>query len=422
MLADIRMKMNKAVAAGLARPVAAGAHERQRLRVLFAVALLKLFNFIGGAWDIQWHVAIGRDSLWIPPHLMVLLAFVSGLAIVVIMIAYETGLSIAGQEMPHTARLGRLRAPGAYFGILFGYAAALLAGVIDELWHRAFGIDATLWSPPHLLIMVATVVVDYSLLLGITASARRLGYTFTWKSPLLWGIVLTGAYAYESVHFQMGEAFIVGHRHGGAGLYGLLFPILIGAFLPLSLVATIRLARRAWVVLLTAGLALALQYVATGIAALGFAILKPVPFIDQYVLLNPQSTAAQARQFAALLGNNGLIGLHQAWTMTLAIPALVLIALLGNLAWARRRPLLLGAVFSIATVLLTYARFEMTPALRDYPITGVDVALAALLALAGGLLTGALGLRLTRGAEPAEAQAEIESERVGHGLDRPAGA
>jgi hypothetical protein len=404
MLSTLRLRMNHAIAGDLSRPVDAVALERQRLRVLFAVALLKLFNFIGGAWDIQWHVAIGRDSLWIPPHLMVFLAFVSGLAIVVIMIAYETGLSIARQEMPHTARLGGLRAPGAYFGILFGYAAALLAGVIDELWHRAFGIDATLWSPPHLLIMLATVVVDYSLLLGITASARRLGYTFTWKSPLLWGIVLMGAYAYESVHFQMGEAFIVGHQHGGAGLYGLLFPILIGAFLPLSLVACIRLARRAWVVLLTAGLALALQYVATGIAALGFAILKPVSIIDQYVLLYPESTAAKAREFAALLGNNGLIGLHQAWTMTLAFPALVLVALIGNLAWVRRRPLLMAAALSVSMVLIAYALYGLTPALRDYPITGVDVALAALLALAGGLLTGALGLRLTRGFEPPSAE------------------
>ena len=289
MLSTLRLRMNHAIAGSLSRPVDAVALERLRLRVLFAVALLKLFNFIGGAWDIQWHVAIGRDSLWIPPHLMVFLAFVSGLAIVVVMIAYETGLSIAGQEMPHTARLGRLRAPGAYFGILFGYAAALLAGVIDELWHRAFGIDATLWSPPHLLIMLATMIVDFSLMLGLTAAARRLGYTLHLEQPVvLWGIVLTGAYAYEAAHFQMGEAFIIGHRHAGAGLYGLLFPILIGAFLPLSLVATIRLARRAWVVLLTAGLALALQYVATGIAALGFAVLKPVSVIDQYVLLYPE--------------------------------------------------------------------------------------------------------------------------------------
>jgi hypothetical protein len=408
MLATLRLSMNRALVSRLPAAVDATALERLRLRVLFTVALLKLFNFIGGAWDIQWHVAIGRDSLWIPPHLMVVAAFVSGLAIVVVMISYETGLTLAGQSLPHTARLGALRAPGAYFGILFGYAAALLSGVIDELWHRAFGIDATLWSPPHLLIMIATMVVDYSLMFGIARSAQRLGYAFTWKSPLLWGIVLTGAYAYEAVHFQMGEAFIVGHRAGGAGLYGLLFPILIGAFLPLSLVATIRLARRAWVVLLTAGLALGLQYVATGIAAAGFAILKPVSIIDQYVLLFPDSTAAKARDFAALLGNNGLIGLHQAWTMVLAFPALILVVLVGLVPWARRRPLVLAAVFSISMVLLTYMRFQMTPALQDYAVTGVDLLLATVLSLAGGLLSGMLGLRLTRGAETAA----VGSERV----------
>jgi hypothetical protein len=55
-------------------------------------------------------------------------------------------------------------------------------------------------------------------------------------------------------------------------------------------------------------------------------------------------------------------------------------------------------------VLTTYAGFEMTPALQDYPITAVHVALAALLALAGGLLTGALGLRLTRGFESSPAE------------------
>ncbi|HEY5670892.1 MAG TPA: hypothetical protein VIS10_12925, partial [Anaerolineales bacterium] len=69
MLAALKSKMMHPLTNRLARPVDAVAHERLRLRLLFAVAILKLLNFIGGAWDIQWHVAIGRDSLFIPPHL-----------------------------------------------------------------------------------------------------------------------------------------------------------------------------------------------------------------------------------------------------------------------------------------------------------------------------------------------------------------
>jgi hypothetical protein len=80
------------------------------------------------------------------------------------------------------------------------------------------------------------------------------------------------------------------------------------------MLACIRLARHFWIVLLTFGLALLLQYVATGIAAAGFAILQPVSVIEEYILLNPDSTAAKSREFAALIGNNGLIGFHQAWS------------------------------------------------------------------------------------------------------------
>ncbi|UCH58652.1 MAG: hypothetical protein JSV61_10565, partial [Anaerolineales bacterium] len=276
MLANLKSRFDLLVHERYTLQVDASAHERLRLKVLFIVAILKLFNFIGGAWDIQWHVEIGRDSLWIPPHMLVFFAFTTGLVVSLILIVYETYLARAGQPLAHSLRLGPLYAPGAAFGIVLGYLLALLSGVLDELWHEIFGIDATLWSPPHLSIMLSTMVVDFSLMLGIAASARRLGYGFNLKSPLFWGLVLTGAYAFESVNFQMGEAFIVGYRHGGVGLYGLFFPILVGIFLPLSMIVLIRLAKRYWVVLLALGLTLLLQYLATGIAAAGFAILKPV--------------------------------------------------------------------------------------------------------------------------------------------------
>ena len=394
MLPAFRVRLTQGLAASLPQHIDVAAHERLRLRLLFGVALLKLFNFIGGAWDIQWHVAIGRDNLWIPPHLLVVFAFVSGLGLVLALIAYESGLAATGLELPHSLRIGPLRGPAAAFGVSAGYLVALASGGLDELWHEIFGIDATLWSPPHLLIMFATMIVDYSLMLGLAASTHRQGYEFKWNSPLLWSLVLTGAYAFESVNFQMGEAFIVAHRAGGAGLYGLLFPLLLGAFLPLPMMALIRLSQRTWIVLLVFALTLALQYVATGIAAVGFAILKPVSVIDEYVRLNPDSTAAMAREFAGLLGFNGLIGFHQAWTMSLSGPALALVALFGRFNWLKKFPLLAAPVFSTAMVLSSFVWFEQVPALQNYPLSAWHVLLATVISAAGGLLTGSLGLRL----------------------------
>jgi hypothetical protein len=396
MLTGLKSKFHLNLAAGLARPVDVADHERLRLRVFFAVALVKLFNFIGGAWDIQWHVLIGRDSLWIPPHMLVMFAFTTGLLITLVLIGYETLLASDGQAQPHSLKVGPFSGPPAAFGICLGYLFALISGGLDELWHETFGIDATLWSPPHLLIMLSTVVVDFSLILGIAASARRLGYGFNWKSPLFWGLILTGAYAFESVNFQMGEAFIIGYRQGGVGLYGLLFPILVGAFLPLSMMVLIRLARRYWVVLLALGLTLLLQYLATGVAAAGFAILKPVSVIEEYVLQNPDSTAAKAREFAHLLGFNGLIGFHQAWTMSLSFLPLVVVSLLGLVPSARRHPLLAAPVFSIGMVIFSFLWFQWMPVLKDYPITALDLLLACAISALGGLLMGSLGLRLSR--------------------------
>lgn len=399
MLSTIQLKLRQSLIAHFERSLDIIAHERLRLRLLFAVAFLKLFNFIGGAWDIQWHIKIGRDSLFIPPHMLVFIAFLGGVALVSAQIIYETALARAGKEPPRAAKIGPLRAPGAIFGIFFGYSFALLSAGFDELWHRLFGIDATLWSPPHLMIMASTVVVDFSLLLGIATTCQRLGYGFTWNSPLLWGILLVGAYAFESVNFQMGEAFIVGYRHRGIGLYGLLFPILVGAALPLSLTLLIRLTQRFWIGLVVLPLTLGLQYLATGIAAAGFAILKPVSVIDEYVRLNPDSTAAVSRQFAGLLGFNGLIGFHQAWTMSLAFPALILVAGLGFLRVARRNPMIAAPVFASAMVVCSAVWFRFMPVLNQYPIDMIDILTAALLATIGGLMTGEIGYSLAERVE-----------------------
>jgi len=37
---------------------------------LWGLLVSKLIGGWGVQWDIQWHVIIGRDSFWIPPHVM----------------------------------------------------------------------------------------------------------------------------------------------------------------------------------------------------------------------------------------------------------------------------------------------------------------------------------------------------------------
>ena len=310
--------------------------ERRRMIVLFAIAVFKLMNFFGGNWDIQWHVAIGRDSLFIPPHLMVMTAFIGGIVLAWFWICYETFLVDVDDQTSRGIRLGMLRAPLAFWGILLGYAGAFLSGIFDEAWHQAFGIDSSLWSPPHLCILASTMLVDYCLMIGIATAAHRLREPFHWRRPFFWGMGLVGAYMFEAVNFQMSQAFLEAYRAQGAGLIGILFPILIGAVFPLAMLFMVRLVQRFSIVALVFALAMFFQIISVGVAAAGFAILQPVSVIDEFIRLHPESYLGTAAQFIAQLGFSGQVGVQQTWAFSMSAIPVLLVALLDRWAWARR--------------------------------------------------------------------------------------
>jgi hypothetical protein len=123
-------------------------------------------------------------------------------------------------------------------------------------------------------------------------------------------------------------------------------------------------------------------------------MLQPVSVIDAYVKAYPESTAAKAREFARLLGFDGLIGFHQAWTMSLMLGPFVVVALLELLPWARRNRLVAAPVFSTLIVIYSYLLFQQKTPLNGYAIHAGDVALAAAISVVGGLVAGWLGNRL----------------------------
>ena len=79
-------------------------------------------------WDDAWHTDLGGDSATIPPRLL-----------------------------------------------LYGSVA-----VIGAAWHAAFGRDAVLWSPPHLLGVFGTLTLIVSLVAGTRPGGRP------WLSATAW--------------------------------------------------------------------------------------------------------------------------------------------------------------------------------------------------------------------------------------------
>src|SRR4051795_8930689 len=106
----------------------------------------------GMYWDISLHIDNGRDPgpLANPAHYFILVGLFGVLAAGVLSIA------LTGYEKPSK---GAVRLPngwwaplGAIMVITCG-AVSLLAFPLDDIWHRLFGQDVTLWGPTHLLLI-----------------------------------------------------------------------------------------------------------------------------------------------------------------------------------------------------------------------------------------------------------------------------
>lgn len=155
-----------------------------------------LFVLIGGTialvgtyWDDAWHTDRGRDTFFAPPHLVLY----SGVAL--------TGIAVALWALQVVRTPGRIRVLMHHPPLLlaaFGTAATILSAPIDDAWHRLFGRDAVLWSPPHLLGVVALLCVGVGTLLELgrnhTADARRT----LWAAALVVGTVMVPVMEYET--------------------------------------------------------------------------------------------------------------------------------------------------------------------------------------------------------------------------------
>src|SRR5204862_128398 len=133
----------------------------------------------------------------------------------------------------------------------------IIAAPIDDLWHRLFGIDVTLWSPPHLLGLAGAQINSLACLLIAReiwpVASRARAFALAIGALLLFSGFQTG------VDPALRTAFI----HGGVRFFT--FALLGGLFFTFTHVhpeagdALLALVGTAIVALCAAGLALAFE-------------------------------------------------------------------------------------------------------------------------------------------------------------------
>jgi hypothetical protein len=107
-----------------------------------------LFGFI---WDVSWHIGNGRDPgpLANPAHYFIIIGlfgiFLAGMTAIVLPFD-EPGPAPVRITRNWHAPVGGVLMAGCGMYALFGFP-------LDDIWHRIFGQDVTLWGPTHLMMI-----------------------------------------------------------------------------------------------------------------------------------------------------------------------------------------------------------------------------------------------------------------------------
>jgi hypothetical protein len=118
--------------------------------ILLGISLL--VAVLGMYWDISLHIDNGRDAgpLANPAHYLILVGLYG------VLVAGVLSMALAGTEKPAKTAIhlgGDWWAPVGGLMMAACGAFALTGFPLDDLWHRLFGQDVTLWGPTHLMLI-----------------------------------------------------------------------------------------------------------------------------------------------------------------------------------------------------------------------------------------------------------------------------
>lgn len=136
---------------------------------IYAVVFASFCVVMGLLWDIMWHMSIGRDGLLAPPHVVIYVgAVVSGL-----FSAYQI-LSLTFTKN-HPGRATAIPFWGIFYGSLgamfsvWGALAMLTSAPFDDWWHNTYGLDVQILTPPHTILAVGIMTLQFGAIVGVLA-------------------------------------------------------------------------------------------------------------------------------------------------------------------------------------------------------------------------------------------------------------
>ncbi|WP_433473667.1 hypothetical protein ACQPZP_33370 [Spirillospora sp. CA-142024] len=149
-------------------------------------------------WDDAWHTDFGRDSALIPPHVVLY----GAVAVAGLVVLTWGSFSLVRLR----SAIGVLRRPPLLLAALGG-GFTLAAAPADAAWHAAYGRDAVLWSPPHMLVVFASTTMAIGVLAGVRPT--RTGRVEAALSALVLGSLTMSVMEYETNVPQFSEVLFL---------------------------------------------------------------------------------------------------------------------------------------------------------------------------------------------------------------------
>ncbi|MBL0744720.1 hypothetical protein [Chryseolinea lacunae] len=200
---------------------------------LYVTVLASLSIMVGLIWDISWHISIGRDGLFSAPHLAIYLGgVVAGLfsGYRVLALTFKAG---AGRERS-------VKFWGIFYGSLgnlfciWGALAMLTSAPFDDWWHNTYGLDVTILSPPHTVLLLGMITIQLGAIVSVVAYQNldaaeltpNVQRRFTLLQALSSGFILAMIYTMASEYLGRHEMHNVVFYEVASGL----FPLLLVSF------------------------------------------------------------------------------------------------------------------------------------------------------------------------------------------------
>jgi hypothetical protein len=169
---------------------------------------------IGTIVDLSWHVSVGKDPFLAPAHLIVFLGVAVAAAWSALAV-FDASFGSNPESRAASVRVWWLRGPFAAWVSLWGALAIIIATVYDNWWHKAFGLDERIGSPPHALLSLGMVAIVAGAAVSVlaarraeTASARRRdGFLFASATGLVLSAIAVALSEFSGAELQHTAAF-----------------------------------------------------------------------------------------------------------------------------------------------------------------------------------------------------------------------